>query len=194
MSDIKLLRDHVDGLEKALREERNIEARFIKASGLDEQAEKDAAEAERAREKVAEIKVNLSELLQKRNAAVASTAKALSEAGSAMLPEGELSMIVSEDGAVSIGWKRPDDGVVVPYAGLSGGQKVLVDAALCYALSDASASKNRVIIMEAAELDSGRLNMLLSHLVKTNPSAQVVVNTCHLPNGVVPDGWKVVEV
>ncbi len=173
MTHEQILRDQIRGLEALLMDLRGDELRFVKAQGIDEQAENLIAEAESLRPKIAVIKEELEAARGKRNEAIAPTAKALAESMSAVLPSGEAMFDISSDGSVFLGLaKDADKKIAIPYQALSGGELVAFDAALAHAL------KADCLIIEAAEMDSVRLLSGLESLAKLK--AQVIVNTCHL--------------
>jgi hypothetical protein len=151
--------------------------------------EEERSKADAARKSSNEAKEMLETLKGQKAQAVAGTCAKLAEAMGQILPEGEAVMRIEDDGAVTLAWKRPD-GREIPHAGLSGGQRVLFDAALAHTLL--SGAPHGVLILEAAELDSSRLALALEHVAATNPKAQIVCNSCHAP-ATVPAGWDVVE-
>jgi DNA repair exonuclease SbcCD ATPase subunit len=71
---------------------------------------------------------------------------------------------------------------VIPFKALSGGERVSFDIAL------ANAFGADLIIKEVAELDQGRLALVLERLKDID--AQVVVATCHTPSE-IPKEWSV---
>jgi len=90
------------------------------------------------------------------------------------------------DDSVFIGIKRGDS--LIPYRGLSGGEKVAFDAALCCTLGDGS-----IVIIEAAEVDSKNLLGLMSALSNSETKSQIIINSCNKPDGEIPSAWNVVE-
>lgn len=187
-ADFEIMESQVKGMEERLRILRGELALLQKAKGLDEAAEVQHQHVESCAAQKKELKSALEDLKKKKDQAVAGSCAKLAESMAAILPDGEAVFGVDEDGKVTLAWKR--DGRVVPHAGLSGGEKVLFEAALANALL--SNSTHPVLILEAAELDQSRLSLALGHIAATNPGAQLIVNTCHTPS-VIPDGWNVVE-
>lgn len=189
-ADTAILEQQVQGLEARLKALRGELALYNQAKGLEEVIETQRAKAATARKDLVEAKAALEGLKNKKAKAVAKTCEALAGVMGQILPEGEAVMRIEDDGAVTLAWKRPD-GRTIPHAGLSGGQRVLFDAALAHALlGDA---RNRVLILEAAELDEAHLTIALEHMATSNPGTQLVVNSCHEP-AEVPEGWDVVRV
>lgn len=187
-ADTVILEQQIAGLQARLKSLRGELALYNQAKGLDEAAEAERVKAEEARKACGQAKALLEDLKGQKAKAVAKTCTALALAMGKILPEGEAVMRIEDDGAVTLAWKRPD-GTEIAHAGLSGGQRVLFDAALAHALlGDA---KTRVLILEAAELDEAHLTMALEHIAATNPGTQLLVNTCHAP-AEVPGGWDVV--
>ncbi|WP_029458215.1 hypothetical protein [Solidesulfovibrio alcoholivorans] len=189
-ADTAILEQQVSGLEARLKALRGELALYNQAKGLEDVIEAQRAKAATARKGLVEAKAILEDLRGQKARAVAKTCEALAGVMGQILPEGEAVMRIEDDGAVALAWKRPD-GREIPHAGLSGGQRVLFDAALAHALlGDA---KHRVLILEAAELDEEHLTLVLEHMAATNPGTQVICNSCHKP-AEVPEGWDVVEV
>jgi uncharacterized protein YhaN len=187
--DTQLLEQQLQGLQAKLIELRQGEALFHKASGLEQEAEKARQEAEEKEIELQAAKEDLAELRNQKARAMGATAEALSTAMSAVLPEGKAIFEVSEEGAVFIGWEKPD-GSRVPYAGLSGGQQVPFDSALSFALMGKG---SKVLIMELAELDQEHLRVTLEHLQNLPSDVQVIAMTCH-SKVAVAGPWNVVEV
>ena len=98
-----------------------------------------------------------------------------------MLPEANA--YANTDDGLMIGIKRGD--AIIDYAGLSGGELVSFNAALCHALGA------NVLNMEAAELDSKNLTTILGKLARLD--MQVIVSTCHDPMN-IPEGWTVAKI
>jgi len=165
-----MIEQQITGLKGKLVELQGQEKVFIEALGIDKSVAKIRVETDEMKANVATLKEEEDTLVVQKNAAVAETAKALSEEMSKILPLGSAVFRIDEDGNAFIGWKN---GHTVSYEGLSGGEKVMFDAALCHAL------KANVIIQEAAELDR---EALLNNLAKTVDSkTQFIVSTCHPP-------------
>ncbi|MEW6505492.1 MAG: hypothetical protein AB1457_16160 [Chloroflexota bacterium] len=113
----------------------------------------------------------------------------LAEEATRLLPEGRVWIDINDGGDVGIGWINPS-GERVPYSGLSGGQKVAFDLAFSAALL--GQNKNKIVIVEAAEIDAQRFSKMLEHLSEAVPDdMQVIVNTCHKVTA--PTGWKVID-
>jgi len=185
MDDIKLLQDRIEGLKGRRDELRKDQSAFIKAQGMDEEALKLQNEAERYKLTAQKCKGIIAELIAKKTVAVRSTADAFSARMAAVLPEGKAIFTIDDDGNVFLGWQRAD-GQTIPYAGLSGGEKVTFDAALVASL------KANVIIVEAAELDAEHLEAALEKYGEAE-GVQVLVSTCY-PPATVPQGWEVIRV
>jgi len=179
--DTNLIEQQITGLKGKLEELRGQEKLLVRASGIDEEAAKIRVEMDGLKNKTDVLKEEIEGLVGQKNTAVSATARALSETMSQILPVGSAVFRVDEDGNAFIGWKN---GHVVPYDGLSGGERVMFDAALCHAL------RANVIIQEAAELDG---EALLNNLAKTaNSETQFIASTCHAP-GEVSTKWKVIS-
>jgi hypothetical protein len=187
MIETTLMQDRISGLTAKLTELRTASDLFKKAQGLHEEAEKAGKEAGEAEARLQTSKTKLAELRAQKHQALQSTVEALSKKMSEVLPEGEAAIKIGEDGDVWIGWKRPD-GRRVPWAGLSGGERIIFDAALsCALLGD----KGGVLVLEAAEADPIRLQKMLTALARNTPaSVQVILNTWSAPAN-VPEAWRV---
>ncbi|TVM35644.1 hypothetical protein [Oceanidesulfovibrio marinus] len=190
MSDIQMVETQIQGLEANIHGLRDEERVLFKAQGLAEQIEAAKARCADLKSKLAKAKDALAETAQEKQDAVRNAGAAFAEAMGDVLAEGAPVFDVDVAGNVILGWQAPD-GRIVPYAGLSGGEKAAFDPALAYALMPKEA-ENRVIIIEAAELDSMRLRETLERIAASDPDAQIIVNTCHEP-AVVPQGWTVVK-
>lgn len=186
---IELLESQISGLKSRLTELRSIEALFHKAQGLDEQAEKSRKEGEDMEAELQAAKETLSELRAEKAKATEASASALAATMCKVLPEGHAIFEITDAGEVFIGWSDPD-GERIPYAGLSGGQRVSFDQALCFALLGKG---EKVILMEGAELDEAHLRAALEHFSHLSEDTQVILSTCHAP-AEIPGGWNVVEV
>ncbi|MFO7596040.1 MAG: hypothetical protein R6W92_06810 [Desulfocurvibacter africanus] len=188
MQDIQMLETQVTGLKANLRALRDEEALLLKAQGLEEQIESARGQAETERNALAKAKEELAGLKLRKRQAVAEAAQVFIGRMREVLAEGEPIFELADDGSVFLGWKSPS-GRVSPYAGLSGGEKAAYDPALAYALM--GQAKNRLLIVEAAELDQARLYETLRLMAASDPDAQIIVSTCHMPL-FRPEGWTVV--
>ena len=171
MIDMQVMEQHITGLNAKLAELRENEKVFIKASGMDEEAAKFVVETDVAKNKLATLKEEKKTLTAQKNAAVAVTAKSLGDKMTQMLPMGYPIFTISEEGNAFIGWFN--GAIPIPYDGLSGGEKVMFDAALCKALGA------NVIIQEAAELDGKAIVKDLIMMESSGDMGQFIVSTCH---------------
>ncbi len=179
--DLVMMKDQLAGLEtrgKELADEKDL---FVKAQGLDEEVAKAQQEVEAQKKRLTGLKATKKHLKNQKREAVEPTAKALAEKIGEVLPVG-VAMFEAGESGVFIGWDGPNG--KVPYDGLSGGQKVTFDAALCHAL-DA-----KLLVVEAAELDTENMRLTLEKLAEF--PGQVIVNTCHpIPKKDIPKKFKV---
>jgi len=159
----------------------------------------DSAKAELAKIEASEEKAKAR--LRSAEIAVAdildTTQETLRDRSSSVLPTGTL--VLKMDGTSAlIGWSR--DGITVHRHALSGGEKVIFDAALAYSLAPQG-----LLILEAAEVDTWEfpreaqdlartsLGDLLVHLAKLD--AQIILLTCHpfvVRNILTPTPWRIV--
>lgn len=187
--DLQILEAQISGLAAKIKELRDHEALFLRAGGLDEAKERALSDRVTAERKIATVKQELADLQTKKSESLKATTEALSAKMSEVLPEGRGLFEITDDG-LFIGWEKPD-GRRVPWAGLSGGERVLFDLALSHALLG---DGEKILINEAAELDDERLLETLKHLKSSLPEdVQAIVNTCHAPKGTL-EGWTVVEI
>jgi len=186
MSDIQLLKDRVKALEAKGKELRKAEKVFLKAQGLAEEIEKAKVEIADNEADIEVLKEKLYELEDKKTQAIRPALLAIQGNMDQVLTSGTGVIHIEDDGSLKIGWLKEN---LRPYAGLSGGERVMFDAALSYALL--SNAENKVLILEAAELDETNLQKTLGHIQKTNPDAQIIINTCSRVGKV--KGWNVVE-
>jgi len=184
---IDLMQQNITGLEAKLQSLRDRLALFQKAQGLEEEEQKARLDLEKLKESIQESKTVMAELQTRKAAAIESTGAQLSATMSALLPDGK-AVFKIEDEAVFIAWER--NGILTPYAGLSGGERVAFDLAIGYALAG---SGDKVLVLEAAEMDNSRLFETLSHIIQqpVMEDAQIIINTCHPVTDPVPAGWEV---
>lgn len=182
MIDIQMIQDQIDGLTARLKQLQADEKLFIKAQGLDEEAEKARKEIVDLEPELQQAKEDLAELRSQKTVALSTTGEALSAKMAEALPEGRGILEISDEG-VFIGWEL--GGVRRPYEGLSGGQKVAFDAALSHALLGPGP---KTLIIEAAEMDQEHLLAAMERLAGLPEDTQVVLLTCHEPFG-KPEGW-----
>ena len=183
--DTQLLNTQLEGLKAKLKDLRSKKSLFDKSQGLQEQEEKLKQEIQTAETEIQDLKEQISEKKALKAEAVKATAEALAKKMS-ILPEGRAYFDV-EDGKVVLGLER--NSRRTPYEGLSGGEKVSFDAALTDVLLK---GENKVILIEAAEMDDDHLIKMLNEIGQNGNGAQFIVNTCHKP-GEIPEGWGVVE-
>ena len=190
MTDIKLIEDQIKGLQAENKELRAYEKLFLKAAGLEEQKAK-AQEVIEALETDIEIsRERLGDLRGQKNDAIRPSLLAIQDKMNEVLPEGDGIIHIEDDGSVTIGWLKD---CLRPYAGLSGGEKVVCNGALSYALL--GNAENKVIIFEGAELDQGNLRKYLLQIDKNPPDAQVIINTCHaIFDCDLSDEWNIIKI
>jgi len=187
--DIKIIEQQLVGLSSKLTELRQQQSLHHKAQGLHEQEEKLRAEVKSTEFQLAEVKAELVVLRARKAEAVGATADALADQMGSLLPEGKAYFDV-KDGKVVLGLDR--DGRKTPHEGLSGGEEVSFGAALSSVLL--GDSENKVIIIEGAETDNPHLLKMLEDIANEgDEGVQYLINTCHMPEGEIPEGWNVVK-
>lgn len=181
--DLKTLRDNEAGILQAISGLRQDERTFIKANTLSEQIEKARRDLDKLEGGQEDLKKSKREIKREKAEAMKSVCDPLGEAISALIPFGRA--VVKMDENFFIGWEH--DGRTTPYNGLSGGEKVFFDGALCNAFL--AGDGERILVLEAAELDQANLARVLSAISEIHPDAQIIVNAWHEPDD-VPEEWK----
>jgi len=181
----KMLNEILSGLQTKRKELANSKSLFLRTAGVDEQAKKARQEAETLAGTIKDLKIERDALVEKKNSALKTTTEAITKAIDSLLPSAGAVFEIGEDGECMIGW-RNDKGNVVAYPGLSGGEKVFFDAALCYAL------RCNVLLQEAAELDDTHFAVSLINYSNLGDEIQAIVSSCHKPTE-IPKDWQVVE-
>uniref|UniRef100_A0A6M3IQ91 Uncharacterized protein n=1 Tax=viral metagenome TaxID=1070528 RepID=A0A6M3IQ91_9ZZZZ len=184
-----MLRGQIDGLKVSIRTLRESERLMIKANTLAEQIAQAQSNIGKFTEDLQEVKTKKETLKNQKGILLQDALEPLNQAITALLPRGEAVIVMDEDG-LFIGWK---DGVrLVPYLGLSGGEKILFDGALCAAMLKGSGDK--IIVFESAEVDQGNLNGLISTITKVHPDVQVIISTWAKPDSFdIPEWWTVTK-
>lgn len=190
--DIQLLTDQIAGLKAAITKGREAERLHYKKNTLTEQIEKARVEADDLFSQLQDARAEKKALKADKADSMGTTCQAIQARVTAFLPAGEAIFRIEEDGSLFVGLLAHDDSVVTPYMGLSGGEKVSFDLALSNGLLDGAGCK--VLIAECAELDEERLKLLMLNIEKEHPDAQVLLSTCHEPQGVLPDEWNIVRI
>lgn len=189
-STLETMEQRVFGLNARLNELREHERYFQRAAGLKTQAEKDRAAVLELQKSLKTETDHLESLRNAKGQAVHVTAQAIAQKMGQTLPFGRAVFEIDDDGKAFLGWDIPDHGIVA-YGGLSGGQRVMFETALAYALVQEN-QRNPVIIVEGAELGA-EIGVLLNSIAAANPKAQIIACTCHaVPTA--PDGWNMVHV
>jgi len=174
------IQDLITGLESKLKSLQADKEVFIRAQGMDIEAEKLRAEAQKINDEVADLKVQVSELQRKKIAAIFPTMLSMSQAMNEFLATGTSVLDISEDGDFFIGWVN-GAGQTVPYAGLSGGEAIMFNLALARALGAT------IICGEVAELDEVCLGAVLEKYSASD--LQIILSSCHPPKK-IPAGWE----
>lgn len=190
MNSLETMQQRVDGLASKLADLRNQERAFQRVAGLQERQEADRAKWRELQAQADTIKTAIADLKNQKAAAMQETATAIATAMNCMLPFGTAVFEVDDEGGVFLGWDIPEKGIIA-HGGLSGGQRVMFEAALSYALMP-KGLKNPVILVEGAELGP-EIDMLLNRVAETSPDAQIIACTCH-NLAAVPAGWSSVAV
>jgi len=185
---MELIKDQIQGLKAAIQTLRETDRLFIKANTLSEAIEKARSDLTQTEEDLEEAKNLKANLKTEKFAMLKEACDPLAEKITSLLPYGIAIIRMEEE--LFIGWGQPDMGPITPYAGLSGGEKSFFDASLCNALLTGKGQK--ILVIEAGEMDDKNLNQTLLTIAETHPDAQVLVLTCHAPKEVTPQ-WKMVS-
>jgi len=177
------LQDLITGLESRLKSLQTDKEVFIRAQGMDIEAEKLRAEGQKINDEVADLKAQASGMQAQKAEAIFPVIAGMCGQMNAFLATGHADLLVT-DGSFSIGWVN-EAGQTVPYAGLSGGEKVRFDAALAKSLGAT------VLCVEVAELDEANLQTLLEKYAASDIE-QIICSTCHGPVAVAA-GWEVTQ-
>jgi hypothetical protein len=190
-NSVDLMKVREDGLKAAmgtLQEERDM---LLKAQTLDEQAESAAKESRKLEKEVEELESKISQMVLAKKRVLESSLGVLRERMQHILnsEKGYPVFNLVEEKLV-YGWmmKVDEQEIFVPYAGLSGGQRVEFDSAFAYALL--SGSKNGIVVLEAAELGN-ELPAMLDHIASSTVDAQIFVNSCFEVDEDSIEGWQV---
>ena len=187
--DVKIIEDQIEGLIEKGKEFRKQERILLKSSGIIESIERARKDISDQEALVASKKEDLADLKAKKADAVRNTLISMQDKITELLPEGEGIVHLEDNGSFVIGWLLPNK-PLVPYEGLSGGQKVIFGQALGNALlGDA---KEKMLIYEGGEVDNKNLAALLKQIGEKKDDTQVIVNTWAKPKS-IPKGWNLIE-
>lgn len=186
--DIKIIEQQIQGLIEKGKELRKKERIFLKASGIEESIEKYKQEVVTLESDIEAKKEELAELKAQKAEAVRNTLIAMQDKITELLPVGDGVAHITDDGSFILGWLKPGK-ALVPYEGLSGGEKVIFGNALGGALL--SKATNKMLIMECAEIDDENLSKQLKVLEKVK-GTQTILNTCHRPKA-IPKAFNLIE-
>jgi hypothetical protein len=176
----------ITGLKASLVELREREKIFIKSQTLQEQVEKARTAGDKLSDTLEAVKKTKSDAKQKRADILKSALDSLAKDITFLLPKGEA--ILSLDEKLFLGWK--DGERLVPYQGLSGGEKVFFDGALASALLQGGGQK--ILIYEMAEMDQENMKTTLQIISNSHPDIQIIANSWVDPGDVPPPWRKVV--
>ena len=187
--DQQLLEQQIEGLTARMAELRSARDLHIRLQGIEEESAKiglELAECEvelqSLKEEVADLKARKAEETGKLTGQLTARMDRILTSGCAVFEIG--------DEGVFIGAMR-EDGLRIPYQALSGGQKVIFQQALIYALMG---DGPKCLIVEAAELDQQNLDRMLAVLETLPEECQSIVMSCHGPAAYPARDWYVVEV
>ena len=174
--ETKQIEEQIAGLIEKGKGLRKKESLFLRASGIAQTIEKHRMGLADSESELTDMKEKLAELKATKTEAVKVSLIAMQEKITALLPEGE--GVVEIDDKFIIGWLLPNK-PLVPFEGLSGGQKIVFGQALGNSLL--KYEKQRILVYEAAEVDSSNLEKLLIQIVSAREDSQIIVNTWVVP-------------
>ncbi len=182
--EAKQIEEQIEGLTAKGRGLREKEA---KASGIVQTIEKYGMEIAEYQGELEDLKETLAEHKSQKAEAVKATLISMQEKITALLPEGDGIVHINEK--LIIGWLLPNK-PLVPFEGLSGGQKIVFGQALGNSLlGDA---KEKLLLYEAGEVDEKNLIALLGCIDKAKDETQTAVNTWAKPKA-IPKGWNSID-
>ena len=185
----EMIKEQIDALENYRKQLQGNERIFLKVSGISESIEQYRAEISRLETSQEAKKEDLAELKAEKADAVKDTLIAMQDKISELLPMGDGIVHLQDDGKLIIGWLKPGK-TLVPYEGLSGGEKILFGAALSNAFF--GKATNKVLLIEGAEIDDKNLEKQLKVLEEVDNDTQVVLSTCHIPEN-IPKSFHIIE-
>jgi hypothetical protein len=180
MSDIKMMKDQIEGMIEKGTKLRVDEGVFLKAQGINEEIETTRKDRDADSGKVETLKTEVKDLKKKKRDSLKGVATDISKKMGEILPVGKA--VFSVDDGVFFGWNY--SGKEIPYDGLSGGQAQIFNSALAHAL------QANILVIEAGELDDDHLGSTLEELSILD--SQVIVNTCHSLQKIAPKPFKTV--
>jgi len=181
----QMLIDQIAGLIVSIKTLRETEKKHIQADTLARQIEKARVDKGEIETKLEELKKRKTDLKIVKATSLNHVAQKIEGEITKLLPNGQAVFTIEED-RVFIGLKHHGD-KISPYHSLSGGEKVFFDSALCSPfLGD---SKNKILIIEAAEMDSEKLSLQLQEIINAKTDIQWIVASCHEPKK-IPKGWE----
>lgn len=189
----ELIKQQITGLEAKLTDLEKTKDLFVKVQGIDEEIEKARAAISDLEPDIDTLKEDIDLLKYKKNKAMDDTMEALANKMWEVMPIGRAIFRIDDDGKVFIGME--DNAKTIPYAGLSGGQKVAFDSALSYAMLGTG---EKIIIVEGAEMDMTRLYSTLKSIEQNaDDQTQYIVNTWipeeWMDPGDISPKWKMVK-
>jgi len=186
----EIIEEQITALTETGKKLRENEKPFLKVSGITESIEQYKAEVTRLETSHEAKKEDLAELKAEKSDAVKDTLISIQDRITELLPEGDGIVHINDDNSFIIGWMLPGK-PLVPYEGLSSGQKVIFGRALSNALM--GDAKNKILIYEAAEVDAPNIRPILERIQDSaEPDTQVIVNTWYYAPEIVPKGWNII--
>lgn len=175
----------LDGLRNRLDELKRIEAVLLKHQGIQEQVDQKRKECSDFSEEICDIQDQIKEIEEQRRKSVGKTKDTIENRMNSILPDKNAVVDFKEDGGLVMGLHFPmgEERFIVEYSALSGGQKVMFDAAIQVAMGCST------VVIEAAELDNENLKVMLNSLKEMD--LQVIVNTCHEVPDESQSDWQV---
>ena len=172
---------------RARREE--IQAKLLAATELDtirSEMEKARIEAETAKKAESDKKEELSKSIEEQADLLEESHAAIISLMNDVLPHG--SAMIEDDGkTLRVGWVT-DDGKFISRQTLSGGERVLFDAAFSHAMSQGA-----TVYLDAGEVDDVTMPKVLAQLIESPSIKQVIVARWRRPSETLPCGVKLID-
>lgn len=187
--DQQLLEQQISGLSARLVELRAARDLHVRLQGIEEESAKVGLEMAETEVELQSLKEEVADLKARKAEETGRLTGQLTARMDHIVSSG-ISIFEISDSGVFIGAQRAD-GSRIPYQALSGGQKVIFQQALIYALMG---DGPKCLIVEAAELDQPNLDRLLAVLEALHDEVQCLVLTCHSPSKPAGPEWNVIHI
>lgn len=179
--------DHarLDGIDRAIESVNAAMAPANRRQAITDEVERSRIEADKQQQIEDAAKTKLAAAIQAMKDAVAGAHAKLYEKMGFMLPSGNV-VLVDEGQRFTLAWVRDD--VAVPWETLSGGERVIFDAAIGYLLGGQKAT----IMLDAGEVDMDNLRNLMASLPGPDQIEQILI-AHHTTPSLLDKPWTLVK-